>query len=386
MQTGTKISALAHVTLVAWAFLGGAFRSDPLPFEVQEVSVISAEEFAALSAPREAPEIIPQPVEPEQPTAPIEQPAPVEPAPEPEPEPVRPEPQPVARPEPEPAPQPVEPTPEPQVPSEAPSLERPEPETVLLPEPPGKRPKPRPVERVAPEPVAAPPPDARPDPVETPPVSAEQGAETPQPEQPATAPEEATDRIEPEADPTTEVAPSRSPRPKTRPQQPTQTAETKPAATPEAKPAAKPEANPAPASQAAETRSAVNDALAEALAATEEPAAAPAPTGPPLTSGEKDALRVAVSQCWNVGSLSSEALRTTVVVSVRMNADGTPDTGSIRMIESSGGSSGAAKQAYEAARRAIIRCGAKGYKLPSEKYDHWRDIEMTFNPERMRIK
>jgi hypothetical protein len=24
--------------------------------------------------------------------------------------------------------------------------------------------------------------------------------------------------------------------------------------------------------------------------------------------------------------------------------------------------------------------------LPVEKYDHWRDIEMTFNPERMRIK
>ena len=40
----------------------------------------------------------------------------------------------------------------------------------------------------------------------------------------------------------------------------------------------------------------------------------------------------------------------------------------------------------EAARRAIIRCGASGYNLPVEKYDQWRDIEMTFNPERMRIK
>ena len=43
-------------------------------------------------------------------------------------------------------------------------------------------------------------------------------------------------------------------------------------------------------------------------------------------------------------------------------------------------------QAYEAARRAIIRCGAKGFDLPREKYDHWRDIKMTFNPEKMRIK
>ena len=41
---------------------------------------------------------------------------------------------------------------------------------------------------------------------------------------------------------------------------------------------------------------------------------------------------------------------------------------------------------YEAARRAIIRCGAKGFQLPPEKYEQWRNIEMEFNPERMRIK
>jgi hypothetical protein len=28
-----------------------------------------------------------------------------------------------------------------------------------------------------------------------------------------------------------------------------------------------------------------------------------------MTDGEKDALRVAVQQCWNVGSLSTDALR-----------------------------------------------------------------------------
>ena len=44
------------------------------------------------------------------------------------------------------------------------------------------------------------------------------------------------------------------------------------------------------------------------------------------------------------------------------------------------------KQAFEAARRAIIRCGSSGFDLPAEKYGHWRDIEMTFNPERMRIR
>ena len=127
----------------------------------------------------------------------------------------------------------------------------------------------------------------------------------------------------------------------------------------------------------AAAQSAVEDAPAPAAAE---------PSGPPLSAGEKESLRVAVSSCWNVGSLSTEALRTTVVVSVAMNQDGTPITGSITLESSSGGSDGAARQAFEAARRAIIRCGASGYALPAEKYGQWRDIEMTFNPERMRIK
>ncbi|MGM0661234.1 MAG: energy transducer TonB, partial [Pseudomonadota bacterium] len=110
------------------------------------------------------------------------------------------------------------------------------------------------------------------------------------------------------------------------------------------------------------------------------------PSGPPLTGGERDALRVAVQECWNVGSLSSEALRTSVVVAVSMTRDGQPEIGSIRLAGSSGGGDAAAKQAYEAARRAIIRCGSDGFDLPAEKYDQWRDIEMTFNPESMRIR
>jgi TonB family protein len=87
-----------------------------------------------------------------------------------------------------------------------------------------------------------------------------------------------------------------------------------------------------------------------------------------------------------VGSLSTDALGTTVVVEVSMSSDGKPITSSIRMASSSGGSDAAARQAFEAARRAIIRCGARGFDLPVEKYGQWQEIEMTFNPERMRVK
>jgi hypothetical protein len=105
-----------------------------------------------------------------------------------------------------------------------------------------------------------------------------------------------------------------------------------------------------------------------------------------MTSGEKDSLRVAVQACWNVGSLSSEALQVTVTVAVELGQDGKPDATSLRMTEYEGGSDGAARQAFEAARRAVIRCGANGFNLPPEKYEEWRSLELVFNPERMRIK
>jgi len=76
-----------------------------------------------------------------------------------------------------------------------------------------------------------------------------------------------------------------------------------------------------------------------------------------MTAGEKDALRVAVNACWNVGALSMEALRTTVTVGFSVGQDGVPDAGSIALVDAAGGSDTATRQAYEAARRAIIsRC------------------------------
>ena len=105
-----------------------------------------------------------------------------------------------------------------------------------------------------------------------------------------------------------------------------------------------------------------------------------------MTSGERDALRVAVKQCWNVGSLSSEALRTTVTVRVDVGEDGKPDAASIRMTGYEGGSEAAASMMFEVARRAIIRCGKNGYPLPADKYDQWKDLELVFDPNGMRMR
>lgn len=376
MQTGTKISLTAHVGLMGWVVFGAWFPSEPLPFKVQEVTVISQAEFALLSQQHSAPEIADEPATlapPDQEPAVPEVTTQSDAVPEtvvPEPiAPPAPDPEVVDRPEPEPepTPSPVPQAPEPpSLPDVATSLPEPfEPQVA------------QPADRVAPMPIAPPAPDTAVDEVVQPEIAPDEGSESQQEVQQATAPEAASDRIVTEAEEQDEqasVAPRQSLRPRTRPRRVTP---------PEA---AEPTVADAPVEQPADVpNDAVADAVAEAIAGGGD-VIAPVPSGPPLTSGEKDALRISVSNCWNVGSLSTDALGTTVVVGVSLSQDGKPQVGSIRMLSSTGGSGTAAKQAFEAARRAIIRCGAKGFQLPPEKYGQWRDIEMTFNPERMRIK
>jgi len=249
------------------------------------------------------------------------------------------------------------------------------------------------VDRVAPLPVEAPEPATEVAEVPTPAVTPDPApeAEVVEEPRPEAAPEAASTQIVTEAVETVEDAPQLAPtasvRPRARPAAVTAAATPTPAASPSPAAAPKP-AEPAPA---ADQSDAIADALAEALAEEVAAATAPAPAtsapaGPPVTSGEKDALRVAVSKCWNVGSLSSEALRVTVTVGLTVSQSGIPDAASVRMAGFTGGSEEGARQAFETARRAIIRCGAAGFPLPPEKYDQWRELELVFNPEGMRMR
>jgi hypothetical protein len=130
----------------------------------------------------------------------------------------------------------------------------------------------------------------------------------------------------------------------------------------------------------------VADAVAAALAeANDTPAPAPAPSGPPLSSGEREALREAVQRCWSV-DVGSQSANVTVTVGVTMTPDGTVQGNQVRQISAEGGDSAAQRTAFERARRAILRCQSGGFPLPADKYDHWREIEMTFNPDGMRLK
>lgn len=365
MKTGSYISGAAHIGLIGWVLIGDVFSSNPPEPTVTDVSVISATEFDAMFADTAAPEIavdlatmapapdedlLDQPVELTEDAAPVfediaDTEAPTE--------------------EVQPDVTGVQPLPDAEVSFDTPTMALPSFETgpdIEIDD--SDAPQPREAPRVAPIPTLRPETDVAVSDEVTEAASEIEAPEVVEEASEDAAPEEATTEIVTEAEEPA-GAPTAVPVPRLRPQPP-RTAETpeQPAAT-----------------------DAVNDALSEALnAATETPTAAPVPMGPPLTFAETEALRLAVSNCWNTGSLSSAALRVTVLVGVQMAETGKPVTSSIRLVSSTGGSGEAVTQAFEAARRAILRCGAKGYDLPREKYGQWRDIEMTFNPEKMRIK
>lgn len=366
MNAGQYISGAGHFALIGWLLFGGVFSSEPLPFEVTDVAVITGEQFEAMMAGERPPETVTD----------VAMPAPPKPDTPPEPQPVATPDKPVESAQPEvaatpppdkvPDVRPAEPPAPAEVQDNAPQITQPTTDVAALVPERAARPQARPIERVAPTPVAQPPePEVKIDDVVRQETAPTPEAEQAKPEEEATAPQETVTEIVPEARDDVSTAPAVSKRPKPRP-------------------AVQPK--PEVAGETDNQRQAVKDALAQALAeaAAGTATAAPEPSGPPLTQGETDALRVAVSKCWNLGSLSSDAMAVTITVAVAMSEDARPIPGSIKLIGSAGGSSAAANQAFEAARRAIIRCGAKGYNLPIEKVGQWRNIEMTFNPEKMR--
>lgn len=371
MNTGWKVSLGGHGALILAALVGWPFASDTESAAPQTVSVtlVTMDELpvegaptppkaATPAAPEPAPEAIaalappeaPRPPEP--PARPKPDPAPEAKAPPAPPQPTTPAapPPPVDRVAPVPQPAPPKPLPEAETQQEAVK----------------KTPAPAPEAPRAEEQEAAAPREAAPE------IVTEATKTAPRPDRRPPRPQPQVAEPEPEAEPETDVAEETTPEAREPEPQP-QNVEEPPA--PKKEPAAK-----KPVKQAA-----VNSALAEALAgdpgpAEAEPQAAPQSSGPPLTQGERDGLRVAVSRCWNIAALSTESAAVTVVVGMEMTLDGVPSN--LRMISYRGGSEAAAQQAYETARRAVLRC--QPYSLPSEKYDQWRTIEMTFNPDEMR--
>ena len=347
MQTGTKISGALHGSLVLATIFGGPlFTSDSTQaIQVSEVSVISQSEFLALTAPVPGPivEAVPED-EPEIPVPPEET---LEAVPVPEPEdppqlqPETPPPVPVVEPEPvppedvpdiEPPPEIVVATPEP--PEEPEPVEIPDPtdEIVALPEEPAPEPDPEP--EVEPEAIPEPEPEpvvvAQPDPVPPPPVV----VPPPMPQ------------IDTSPEPEPEVSED----------------ETIIAALQE---------------DMEQLDSLEQQAIQDALTRTR------ASLSGRLTGEEEEGLKFAIRECWSVpiGIRNDSELK--VTLGVELDRDGTVK-GTPRLIEPGAIESSEIEQAFNAARRAVMRC--QPYELPADKYEQWQRMEIVFNPERMVLR
>ena len=369
MQTpGMYISAVGHLGLIGWLLLGWGMQSQPLPMQIMDVSVMSGKEFEQMMAartpvPGDAP-----------PTAPVQPPidlAPPPPAVETPPEPAPP-PKPVETPVSEAPPPPAPEMPPADVTDAAPAAPAPPEMPVPAPDlPPSDDPTQAPANRIASTPVAPPPPDAQISDIAREAVVPDETAtaEVAVPEQQATAPEQTATEIV-IADERPRGAVERSLRPIARPARP---------ASPAAAAAQQTATEPAPA-PVPDTSDAVADALAAAVAASAAPAVQ---AGPPMTGTERDSFRIAVNSCWNVDP-GSVAARVIVEIGFTLNRDGTLD-GEPRLLSSDGDQS-ATSTAFEAARRAILRCQRGGYQLPAEKYEQWREVVITFDPSGMRLR
>ena len=383
MHIGNYLSATLHIGVLSWVLLGGIFKPQSVPFEVSNVALITPQEFADLVLSDTAPTAA-QVLDDLDPLAAQAEDSPAAPDPEQAVETMR-------------APMQNE---SPELPATAPktpeALKMPTPDILdispqfapLVPEnmpqasQMSDRPVLRPAQRVALEEVAPPPPEVNLDDLrQEAAIPDDLSAPVAPPKEEASAPEAASREIVTEAEEMPSFAPQQSARPPKRPAAPPQpevpAPEPEPLPEPAPLPEPKPEVDPKPEpTRRAETEAAVAAALADAIGET-------APKGPPLTRTEEDTLRVAVQKCWVV-DIGSPAANVTVVLGMQMTPEGKVKPGSLRLISSQGGADSAAKTAFQAARRAVLRCQKGGYNLPTEKYEHWREIEMTFNPEKMR--
>ncbi|WP_299133441.1 hypothetical protein [uncultured Amaricoccus sp.] len=375
MKTGVAISAAAHGALIALVVLGVPWlsRRDSPAVPVTDVSFISEADFDRAQAAAEAERREDAPAE--QPVAaapPRERPAEAPPETPPE-----------ANPEPEPTPEPA-PAPEldqsvatlapsfnPETPLAAPEAQPPIAPTPSAPDrlaavaPPRSRPavptRPAPIAQPEPEPEPEPEPTAIPEPAATP--------------KPVEAPEPATLALDASSPPMA--------RPKNLPDQTRQASdvlralrqevEREQARRQEAKPERTAERATPPTEPTVTRPTPPSDGRAQATSLAE---------GSPITNAEKEGLRLAVQRCWVVPAGVRDAGELRVVLAARLEPDGSVISGSIRLIEPSPAPDARFQAAYDAGRRALLRC-APYSDLPREKYARWRDIEVVFDPKGM---
>ena len=392
MDIGVKISGTAHAILISIAIFGAPiFSSDEEnPIQISEVSLISLEEFELLtkenmpvfqSEPEpevQEPELEPEVQEPE-PEPEVQEP---EPEPEPELEVQEPEPEPeleVQEPEPEPGPEleVQEPEPEPEVQE---IINESDSDLIapiadednlgeLTPEF-NENAAPKAAEIISDVSNEAPEEPADIGALEDTSFEKVNGADEEKLEielNENTPAEESTTQIVTEAEEQkSDLVPSRTSKPKSRPKNLKTTKEI----------AIKPKLKPK------EVVEAEKDTTAESILESLKEKKEPEPFLN-LTPAQKESvgniIRNKMRLCWNPPVGVENGLTNVMILGLKFDIDGKLVESPVNLTPNSGVGS---LQAFEAARRAVIRCSPYN-ELDPEIYDGWKELNLKFNPKNM---
>ena len=383
MDIGVKISGTAHAILISIAIFGAPiFSSDEEnPIQISEVSLISLEEFELLTKEN-------MPVFQSEPEPEVQEPE-LEPEvqePEPEPEVQEPEPEPepeleVQEPEPEPEPEPElevqEPEPEPEVQE---IINESDSDLIapiadednlgeLTPEF-NENAAPKAAEIISDVSNEAPEEPADIGALEDTSFEKVNGADEEKLEielNENTPAEESTTQIVTEAEEQkSDLVPSRTSKPKSRPKNLKTTKEI----------AIKPKLKPK------EVVEAEKDTTAESILESLKEKKEPEPFLN-LTPAQKESvgniIRNKMRLCWNPPVGVENGLTNVMILGLKFDIDGKLVESPVNLTPNSGVGS---LQAFEAARRAVIRCSPYN-ELDPEIYDGWKELNLKFNPKNM---
>lgn len=100
---------------------------------------------------------------------------------------------------------------------------------------------------------------------------------------------------------------------------------------------------------------------------------------PPTLSNWRSDFRADIRRCWELDPASGAA-DVALEVAFTLDRNGKVD-GDVRLMSVSDADADDVEEAFQAARRAILRCqGTNGYQLPLPLYEYWKNVVITFDP------
>lgn len=116
------------------------------------------------------------------------------------------------------------------------------------------------------------------------------------------------------------------------------------------------------------------------VAAAAPPSSQPhAPLGSQLSASEMDLVREQISRCWNINAGARDAKDLVVEIRASVQPDGTVTQATI--VDQGRMNDPVWRAAAESARRAFFNPQCTPLKLPPDKYDTWKDLDVDFSPK-----